>query len=1437
MDMDKRLLDSLNNLSVALTTIADILNKKQTKSASGAALESGNFSEDLKQISVGIKSIKADTEKILKSQNAILELSKKKSSEKKTPMEETGGDKKKESNLKKGVGTIILIAVAVLAIGMAFKLVGKIDFLSVVGLGLAIVIIAVAFEKVARLNLTIKQAAIASIAMVMMSVAVMLSSWALGMIKPIGFTQAVTGILIAGLFTVLSFGLPKIVKAIDKIKNPIKTGFYLILILPAIALGIALASWALSYIKPIGFAQAITGILIAAMFTVVAFGIEKIIKALDGIKNPIKTAFLLVLILPAIALAITASSYILSKVKPIGFAQAITSILIAALFVVLSFGIQRIAKALGQMEWKDVAKMPVFFTLIAAAIAASAFIFSKAAPYFAEITFMMMLKVLILGAAMGIVLVIVAFAMKMMGSISWGDVIKVPILFTLLALAIAASAFIIFKASSYINGISFMTMFKLLVFSVCMAIAVVVTAIAMKIVNLLGSVISYIKGGIAIVVIAATIMVASKILNYGDYKKYPDWKWSLGVGMSLVAFGLAAVVLGSIAMSGFGALAILAGCGMILAVSATVMATSHILNKGKYDKFPPVLWALGTTAVMLPFGIAAVALGLISITGIGAIAIVAGLVAILLIAKTIVKTSEILSGGKYTGGPPIWWALSTGLVMTGFGLAVLTLGTFIVGTLGLGYIALKAGAFAVSIIAQSIVDAYIILQNGKYTGGPTKAWAEGISIALGAFSPVYGMMMASGILKLFGGGGVSPADFAAAIETVSKGIIKSAEIFADPKNTGNWAGAPSKAWAEGVGTAIGAFAPVYKVLQDSAPGLFSSGGPSVEDMSKAIMTISRGIVDAAKFFADPEISKLFNTEGNYPSKKWGEGVGAALSAFAPVFKSMSEDSGWFTSGDEVVDGMVRAVSHISRALVNSARAFFGIKPEAWGVYPTAAWAKGVGASVEGFMEVVQKVKDLSMADSLKVSIVIGQIAGAAKLLFSSKQYFGFKLDSSWVKSLSSNVTPFATLAKEVDKLLGYDEKLSIKSGGFLGFGQTTTTTTVRKMKDVSIINRIISQMSDSARLLWSNKKFFEFKLDAIWVKNLSIGVLGYARLVSQIDKLLGPEVKKTVSSGAFSVTTTTVKQMKDVSIVNKIISQIVLSASILHQNQKLFSFKLDLDWFSKLRSGLLQYVYLSKTIDSLIKIRTAWYFPGAKITKFESRDLDMGGVNKVICQMVSTAGILYENRKLFSFKVNPDYMKNVAANVMDYALLAKSLSLNSDKSSVMDEVLGLDPISRAASGMIKIASAYDKLASAIKGFSGALNSLDGGKVNMFRSLTGNLALLSAMDSNMFSNMLKVLESRSGVFANLLKQQAKAEGIGGKGVKTPGGAIQTTKAGDGKDGGQPKDSKGETLLQKVDKMIILLSSMESVMGSEKTLDQYLLNPIVTVKGSNEIGKVK
>lgn len=1052
--MDKKLLDALNNLSVALEDIAEILSKKQSTSGTGAALESGDFSKNLKEIDAGIKSIKADTQEILKSQKTILEMSKKTSSEsKKTPMEEVGGDKKQESNLKKGVGTIILIAVAVLAIGLAFKLVGKIDFLSVIGLGIAIVVIAVAFEKVAKLNLTLKQAAIASLAMVMMSVAVMLSSWALGMIKPISFTQAITGILIAGLFTVLSHGLPKIVKALDNIKNPIKTGLYLVLILPAIGLGIAMASWALSTIIPIGFTQALTGILIAGMFSVIAFGLPKIVKAIDKIKNPVKMAILIPLILPAMSLAIAASSWILSLVKPIEFGQAMTAILIAALFTVLSFGIEKITKSLGKMKWSDVAKMPVFFTLISAAIAASAFIFAKAAPYFAEITFMMMLKVIILGVAMSVVLVIVAFAMKIMGTLKWGDVIKVPALFTLLSLAIAASAFIIFKASSYINGITFMTMFKLLIFSVVLAIAVAVIAIAMKVVNILGSVGDYIKGGLSVIVIATSLMVSSHILAMGNYSKYPDWKWALGVGLSLLAFVPAVAVLGAIAISGVGALALLAGAVAVLGVAATISAASHIL-----------------------------------------------------------------ATGKYTGGPPVWWAMSTALALTAFTAGMVLLGGMIVASFGLGAVALAAGGEAVLMVADTIVATSFRLQKGKYTGGPTKEWAEGIAISLGAFMPVYGMLMNNSILSLFGGGGVGPKEFSEAILTVSDGIITAAGKFAKSKAV--FIKGPSAEWAEGVGNAIGAFAPVYQVLAENSGWMAS--GVSVKDMANAIMTISQGIVDAATFFNSPANTGVFDVT-KVPSAEWAEGVGGALGAFTPIFNALSKDTGWFTSGTEVIDNMLYGITSISRAIVKSA-------------------------------------------------IIFGK----------GSKYFNISIDPNFIKKMSKNVIDYMTL------------------------------------------------------------------------------------------------------------------------------------------------------------------------VDTLSKYKT----------------------------------------------------------------------------SSIRSLVGLDPVENIANGMVKIAGAYDKLARAIKNFSTALNGMDAVKVNSFTKLTGNLALLSAMDSTMFSNMLRVIESRSGVFANLLKTQSGELGKrAGVAVKGTGAPVSSNP----KKGEQGVDAKGETQLQKLDKIYRELTRISS---SAKSIDEALQKP--GTKKNEDIG---
>lgn len=1025
--MDKKLLDGLDNLSEALAMIVEALERKNEKSNSATtnALVSGDFTTQIKEINISIKSIKEDTKKILENQQTILEMSKKKD-KKSSLIEDVGGDEKVEGNLKKGVTTILLIAAGVLAIGLAFKLVGNIDFLSVVGLSLAIVLVSIAFEKIAKMDIPIKTAIDTSLVMTIMAFGITMSSFVLSFITPISFGQAASAILIAGMFSVISFGISKLIRALGKsgMTELGKSILFLPLILPAIALAIAVSSWVLKMITPISFPQAITGILIAGMFTVISYGISKLVGAFKDMKEgEIMAAVIgLPLLLPAMALAIAVSSWFLKMIVPISFGQAITAILISAVYVVLSYGMEKIAKTISKMDWKDIPKIPVFFTLMALAISASAAIFSTYSKEINEITFMMLLKVLIIGAAMGIVMVIVGVAMRMIGKLSTEDVIKVPIMFTLLALSVALSAAIFYNFREEIDGITFTSMFKILVFSVCLAISVAVLAAGMAIVNALGDTTSYLKGGIAILIIAATIMVASQILSLGDYTKYPDWKWSLGVGLSLIAFGTAAVVLGTIAMSGIGALAILAGGAAILVVAATIVATSYILGKGKYDKYPNLDWSLGV-----------------------------------------------------------------GLSMTGFGMAMGLLGTFILGSLGLGMVALMAGKEAVLMIAETIVESSFILQKGKYSGGPTKDWSEGIALALGAFAPVYKMLSSGGIMKVLFGSGPTPTQFSEGILTVSRGIVDAANYFAGTKVA--FSGGPSKKWAEGVGTAIAAFAPVYTALSS---GGFFSNRVSPDDMKEGILTISDGIIAAA-------------------------------------------------------------------------RRFSSVKSDIWNSYPKKEWITSIKSLVGSFLSIVKSLKDT--------------------------------------------------------------------------------------------------------------------------------------------------------------------------------------------------------DW------------------------------------------IELDSVNSVARRLVTTANIL--NKGNFTKKIDPSFIKNLSSNIIGFAKLGEKLTEINEGSGLLKTAFGLDPVSRTANSMVKLASAYDKMSNALRRFGGALASIDAQKVDVIRRLTGNMAVLAAMNEQAFNSMMNTLENKGSVFAQLLDaDKTKTNGpVVGEGKGKKGGIVENIK---------PKGKYGETH-QQLDIMIDLLNNINR---NTSSLDDFL-----------------
>jgi hypothetical protein len=1346
--MDKQLLNALDNLSNALDMIAESLKDKGgSKSDTTSALQSGNFIEQIKEISIGVQSIKKDTEEILKQQKTILEMSKKKESDKKTGDLES--DPKKESSMKKGVASILLIAVAVLAIGMAFKLVGDVNFISVIGLGIAIVLVAAAFEKVAKMGMTPKEALSASLVMVVlsggvlvssillskvqalsikqvisiaaiavlfhfmapviasliktmttkqkvkgadgkvtetegiewgtliksiimvpaimigMSLGILVSSMILSKVQPITIQQGITSILISGVFALAAGGIVKLLGAFNKEKislaDALKAAIVLPLIMVGMSAGIWLSSMILGKVQPIGLMQAVSSILIAAVFTVAAYGMAKIIKTIKDL-SPAQAAIaaiMLPLLLPAMSAAIWASSYFLSKIVPISFGQFITALGISLLFVVLSFGISKIIKAIGEMKWSDVPKIPVFFTLISLAIAASAFIFSKSKEAFEALSWSLMLKILVFGVIMGIIAIVFSFAVKIMGNIAWSQVIKLPIFFTLLSLAIATSAFIFFKAKEYIDGISFMMMIKLLVFGVVLAIVAIVLAIAVKIINLLGNVGDYIKGGLCVIIIAATVMLASKILNYGDYKNYPDWKWTLGVGLSLVVFGVAMVALGLVALTGIGLVAFLAGAPLVLVVAATIVATADILAKGKYENKGMLTWAISTALLFGTFVPIIIALGALGLAGgvlkfFGAddpFETAKGM--LIQIAESIVSVAEILSKGKFTGGPTKEWAEGISIALAAFSpIYTMLMANGVMKLFGGGGVGPEEFSTAIVTVSEGILKAAdkFSKSEGVWKGGPTKDWAEGMSLALGAFAPIYSMLMDGKVMELFGGSGVSSTDFSNAIVTISDGILTAAVKFS---GTTAFEGGPKKEWSEGVGLAIGAFAPVYSILANEK-GLFGSG-VSIEAMKNAILTISDGIIAAAgKFAANPAVFSL----DNVPKKEWGEGVGAALNAFAPVFKALSEDTGWFTKGDEVVQNMLKGIIYITTGLISSGKAF--TKAGAvWGSFPSVDWAKGVSETITGYM--------------------------------------------------------------------GVFDEIGTREGGLEGF-----------KKSSAMVTSIVTQMALTARILHGSNKFFSFTLPGNWISNVTKSTIGFAVLSKMLDSMLTKEEKiTTVDTGLLgsTETTKTIKKSSDISIVARLAAQIV-----------------------------------------------------------------------------TTAKILYNGRKYFQNTIDPNYMKNVAINALDFARLANQLTeINkSEGFSLFSE----SPIEKAARGMITIANAYDRLAQSLEKFGNSINSIDGSKFNMIRRLTGNIAVLSSMDSVMFDKMLSTLENRASVFSKLIdKDFGPRPTVGDKKEGGSGKKGESAKEASSK---LPKGKNGN-MNEQLDRVIDLLTSINNQTSS---LDEYL-----------------
>jgi hypothetical protein len=1089
--MDKKLLDALNNLSFALEELVTSMSeskKDKNKSATSTALTSGKIEKKLELINKGIKDLKSDNKKILKNQEELLKIAK---SQKKESVVGDAGDPKQKSKIKDGVATIILIAVGVLAIGLAFKIIGKINIVTVLALAFVLPILAYSFEKIAKSkDLNPKRMEEVTKVIIWMAVAVTGASFILSLMVPLSLPKLISAVLISGAFVGFSYALPNLIKGFKgitatSIKNMVLFGP---LVLLTLSLAISLSSWVLQMVKPVGFFKLFTAIMISAAFVGLAYSLPKILKAFKGVE-PMSVANMVLfgpLIFVALSAAIAGSSWILQMVKPVGFFKLVTVILISAAFAALGYGLNKILTSFKGIRPDEAAiaaaLMPILFVALALAITASSLIFQN----IKVVGFFKLLTALIIG----VIFIPLAYALPYIAkAIEKIDIKKawmIPVALVLLATAIMLSSYLF----DLTTPIPFMKLLNILFQSILLAAIGFVFSFVISIIAKI-SIGDMLKGGVVLIGLAAVVMVSSLIFNLGTYENYPGLFWVLGVAASLAAFAFGALTIGALVF-GPQALVVAAGLAAILVIAGTIVAASYILNEGSYDAYPGLFWIAGVGASLTVFSALAVALGLT-----GLLAMI-GLPFMISIANTIVEISNILGSGKYDLPGFTSWALSVALLYGVFTPILLILAPIAVANAVASAFGANpwkmAGDMMIS-IAQTMVDVSNVLAKGNYKGGPTVEWAGGVAIALGAFAPIYGMLVRNKIMEFLGGGGIGPDDFNQAIRTVVGGIQFAADAFAGFAEKAY----PKKEWAEGVGLAISSFAPVYDILAKSKDGWLSKGGPTPEEFTRAIMVVCQGILDAAEFFGENiaafDLSKV-------PKKEWGESVGGAIKAFSPALEFITKNGKWWKSADpEIIGKAIRATAYGIRdasLILGDGDYTDGVKKE---------WVDTTSTAIRAYVDLAMwLVKQKGMTRSMNfLHKVSRNISNVSNTLADGTYTNSFTAE--WVKMLDDGVTSYVHLAMWVNKQDGVQAAMGFFYNQVTWYILKTSERFSEIGKNMKTVNKNwMTNVSDNVK---------EYVMLAQWIteNNVDSGTImdtvdsmykmsfGYSALATSIKKL------------------------------------------------------------------------------------------------------------------------------------------------------------------------------------------------------------------------------------------------------------------------------------------------------------------------------------------------
>jgi hypothetical protein len=1045
--IDEKYIEALDLFTVALEQIVETLKLQQKKSDSVNEMLNNMPQDNLKQVVTDLKKVTVAGFKDLKNDNQII-LKKIESikQQKESGMFGSIEDPKNKNKIVDGIKVIMLIAGGVLAMGLAFKIIGKVDFASVIALSSAMLMMSIAYSKIAEQKLKyfdiLKVAAI----LPLMSLALVVSSFILTKTSSISFAQGLSLILIAGSLGLASYLLLKSISKLDT-KSLIFIPL-LVVILPLIALGLVLSSKVLQSIQVLDPMQILAVGLVGLALGIATFAISLALKNLKTVTW--KEMLMLPVMLPLIALGLVLSSVILKGFSPIK--EPMKLLIGSAVIGLAMLFFTPTIMLLGKMKLVDVMQGLLVVPILAYAIV-------LAANQFSDLPDNMRYPEWKWSLSVGLTMISFVPAILILGKMKLKDVVQGMIFMPLLAVSIvfvankfselptsmrypdwkwtlgAGLTILVFGLlvfgigtlaskykNAYISGLLAIVGVAGAIWAVDMALSKGEYSLYPKFNWLLGAGLSlllfgllvfgigyvytkfkseFLNGLLGIVAIAGVIYFVDDLISKGDYSKHPEIDWVLGTGLALGVFGLLAIGLGYLSKGP----QLASGLLVLVGVAAAILAVDFLIKNGDYSKYPSVNWAVGTSLSMLTFGLMAVALGFALVSGVGAIALAAGLVGILAVAGSMLAVDAIFNaGGNFTKYPPLEWALGVGGSLLAFSAAaMLAVGAGVatlIGTLFTG------GEDPLVRIAKSMIEISNVLQEGKWDGNyPKSEWALGVGTALTLFAGATviagGVGLASKVFSFF-------SDDTDPLLTLVRSMVYISWQIQDGKWDGNY---PSKEWSLGVGTALTLFAGATVIaggvgLSKSILSFFTGDSDPLLTLTKSMISISG------------ELQKG-NWKGNYPSYDWAMGVGTALTLFAGVTVlaggvSLSKSIVNFFTGGKKGDPLVA----LAQSMVDISNKFQDGK---WTNYPKKEWIDGIKTMV-GVGENIDDFKDLdlSLKDLDNFSKSMGYIISAISQLNNMPI-----INASMTKNMKNIKDVLTELAAGIDAFMYENDKSMI----------------------------------------------------------------------------------------------------------------------------------------------------------------------------------------------------------------------------------------------------------------------------------------------------------------------------------------------------------------------------------------------------------------------------